>query len=531
MAVAVLLKSLLALAPAVSLDGSSLRFLALNVRNGHEQYSVHVQRSDAWEPAALEHASGDEWRLSIGDDTQILHAGAPDIVFAAAMGVSTTPSLRAAAPHWPPSLLQSLETRRLSHGTIAFDAATFLELLATTPVDAPLLLPDAASRLGLDGLARARDIVATVHHSDFAETMLARANEWERRVARARRRGSATTTGGRLIGHYPDGELIQMGSALADGLRVAVGHGTLRATFPPDAPMGIGFGPLSLVEGRGAEVGEVDAGSVAAHQGVGPSMVLVGLECDGEVVMHHDLREMAFDDVLAAVDDVRDAGRPLTLVLDTAAPAERLYCVEMPADGVFGALAAADDAWRAADVDASGAIAALLEDAGTPPPLWAEVATKAFVGDAGSLTCAHSDIAPDLELCHGLAGAKLIGVASHDATPRLAAEHVARDDDDDDERVSTAVPTHRPLRPHESALLSDGDVSVACVLPGDLCVFSSAALHFASNGADGVSAALFHGIVTDASLPRLVEAARRGSGGADDQMSAADVLRQIAQRK
>ena len=137
-----------------------------------------------------------------------------------------------------------------------------------------------------------------------------------------------------------------------------------------------------------------------------------------------------------------------------------------------------------------------------------------------------------MELCHGLAGAKLIGVATHDATPRLAAEHVAPDDDDDDEeRVSTAVPTHRPLRPHEAALLGDDDVSVACVLPGDLCVFSSAALHFASNGADGVSAALFHGIVTDASLPRLVEAARRGSGGADDQMSAADVLREIADRK
>ena len=201
------------------------------------------------------------------------------------MGETTAPSLRAAAPHWPPSLLHSLETRRLSSdGTIAFDAATFLELLATTPVDAPLLLPDAARKLGLDGLARARDIAATVHHADLQETMLARANEWERRVARARRRGSATTTGGRLIGHYPDGELIQMGSALADGLRVAVGRGTLRATFPPDAPMGIGFGPLSLVESRGAEVGQVDAGSVAARQGVEPSMVLVGLECDGEVV-------------------------------------------------------------------------------------------------------------------------------------------------------------------------------------------------------------------------------------------------------
>ena len=112
MAVALLLKSLLALAPAVSLDGHALHFLALNVRNGHEQYSVHVQRSDAWEPAALEHASGDEWRLSIGDDTRILHAGPPDTVFSAAMGETTAPSLRAAAPHWPPSLLHSLETRR-----------------------------------------------------------------------------------------------------------------------------------------------------------------------------------------------------------------------------------------------------------------------------------------------------------------------------------------------------------------------------------------------------------------------------------
>ena len=164
MAVALLVKSLLALSPAVSLDGHALHFLALNVRNGHEQYSVHVQRSDAWEPAALEHASGDEWRLSIGDDTRILHAGPPDTVFSAAMGETTAPSLRAAAPHWPPSLLHSLETRRLSSdGTIAFDAATFLELLATTPVDAPLLLPDAARKLGLDGLARARDIAAAVH--------------------------------------------------------------------------------------------------------------------------------------------------------------------------------------------------------------------------------------------------------------------------------------------------------------------------------------------------------------------------------
>ena len=57
----------------------------------------------------------------------------------------------------------------------------------------------------------------------------------------------------------------------------------------------------------------------------------------------------------------------------------------------------------------------------------------------------------------------------------------------------------------EAALLSDGEVSVACVLPGDVCVFHSACLHFASNGADELSAALFHGIVTAAALPRLRE--------------------------
>ena len=70
-------------------------------------------------------------------------------------------------------------------------------------------------------------------------------------------------------------------------------------------------------------------------------------------------------------------------------------------------------------------------------------------------------------------------------------------------------------------------MSLVCSLPGDLCVFSSAALHFASNGADDLNAALYHGIVTEASSPRLKEAARRGSSGDDDQLSAEDVLREI----
>jgi hypothetical protein len=40
------------------------------------------------------------------------------------------------------------------------------------------------------------------------------------------------------------------------------------------------------------------------------------------------------------------------------------------------------------------------------------------------------------------------------------------------------------------------------------------ALHFATNGAEGMQAALYHGLVSSASLPRLEEAAvRRQAGG------------------
>ena len=215
----------------------------------------------------------------------------------------------------------------------------------------------------------------------------------------------------------------------------------------------------------------------------------------------------------------------------------------MPAQPLLAALALSEGratAWRRADADAAGAIAACLASAGQPAPLWREDATKAFVGDKGSRTCAHVDIAPDLELAHGLHGTKLLGVATHEATARLLEDHAPpaagegpddeEDDDDEEEEddvVATSVPTDRPLRQHEAALLSDPDVSLACVLPGDVCVFASSALHFASNGADELSAALFHGIVTEASMPRLEEAARRGSRGDDAQLSAQDVLREI----
>ena len=88
--------------------------------------------------------------------------------------------------------------------------------------------------------------------------------------------------------------------------------------------------------------------------------------------------------------------------------------------------------WRRADAEASAALGALIKETAhgitsaagqrtspvqssqtqssqtqsspVQPPLWSETETKAFIGEAGSLTSAHVDIAPQLEVAHGLAG-------------------------------------------------------------------------------------------------------------------------------
>eukprot|EP00976_Prorocentrum_cordatum_P019580 396447-Prorocentrum_minimum.AAC.1 len=48
---------------------------------------------------------------------------------------------------------------------------------------------------------------------------------------------------------------------------------------------------------------------------------------------------------------------------------------------------------------------------------------------------------------------------------------------------------------------------LALLRPGDLLLFSSGSLHFATNGADGVNAALYHGWLTAAAVPALCAAA------------------------
>lgn len=154
--------------------------------------------------------------------------------------------------------------------------------------------------------------------------------------------------------------------------------------------------------------------------------------------------------------------------------------------------------------------------------LWREATPRLFLGDGGSLTCAHVDMVPQVEVAHGLCGVKVLGIASHERTPELLAQHApppeeeddateaeaaqaeeALDDDEGGDVDATRVPTDRPLQPHEASLLDDDDVTKLALCEGDLVAFSSGAMHFACNGAGGLSAALYHGLLTRAVVPRL----------------------------
>jgi hypothetical protein len=67
-------------------------------------------------------------------------------------------------------------------------------------------------------------------------------------------------------------------------------------------------------------------------------------------------------------------------------------------------------------------------------------------------------------------------------------------------------------------------------------VFDSGALHFASNGAEGISGALYHGLITPGAVPRLrlAAAARAGSrpatGVYSGHLFASELLRLVEQR-
>jgi hypothetical protein len=534
----------------------SLRLLALEIAvGGDETYHVSFRPTPGatFRSGRMRHAEGESWDLvDVRSGSSIrLVFGSPDEVFNRALERNDAPGACAeevtrAAPHWPTSRTERLAHRRLSGaGSIAFDARWFLSELASSAIDRPLLFPHATAKLGLAGLEQAsailRELASVVAaHGDAPRDGLAQL------LLRASSADPASDDAlgwdgeGRLLGEHSSGELAQLGTDVRDGCQAAVGTGLLAVTFEPTEPLGVGLGPLRRLEtasggdesegsvGMGAEVGEVDPGGAAERAAVRAGMVLARLsEPDLELTCNGQ-PTIAFEAVLEAIDERRLSGRAITVTFDTAIPLRHLYAVEVPADAALPALAAATGLSRAsgrADVDAGAALDALCGGA----LVWREDGARLFVGQASSLSCAHTDICPQLEIAHGLLGSKFLAVASHDATPRLITEHAGDEDladedlaDEDlaDEDLAdeeaTRVPTDRPLTARQSRLLCDQDLTLALLQEGDLAVFDSGALHFASNGADGLNAALYHGAITRAAVPRLRLAAAKATGSSSD---------------
>lgn len=521
----------------------SIRLLALEIENGGaETYHVSfsLEPKGEFRSGLMKHQGGQSWEITEGHSVSCTHVacGSPDEVFALALGETSVrqqaldATVKKGAPHWPTFLTQRLAHRRLSGaGTIAFDAEWFSSKLATSPMDRPMLFPNATSKLGLVDLARASAVLrGFVSENPVLPQALQAALGAEATTA-----GNLDWDGeGRIIGEYLNGELGQVGTGIADGCQAALGKGPLHVVFNPSEPLGLGLGPLQFAGetdepddadsvGWGAEVGEVDEQGAAERAGVMPGMALSRLSNPEMLLSQNGQDRMTFEDVLDEIDERRAAGLDLHVTFNTAASVTNLYAVEMPAAAALEAFAAASDVTpptRQIDVGVGIALR-------TCAPLWREDTPRLFLGEPGSLTCAHTDICPQLELAHGLIGVKVLGVASQDATPRLSAEH-----GEGQEEEATRVPTDRPLTHRQSRLLNDTDVTLALLLEGDLAVFDSGALHFASNGDGGFSGALYHGMITAAAVPRLRLAAAKDAScssvatdGYQHHLFAADLLR------
>jgi hypothetical protein len=508
--------------------------------SGDEAYRVSFRTSSTgpFLSGVMTHAHGDAWDLledGARGSTRVTWTS-PDEVFALALGHDATAgssSVAEAAPHWPATVVDHLVRRRLSGpGTVAFDAGWFLAELATSALDRLILLPDATSKLGLAGLERTTAILGALAAAEDHEAsrpngladLLVRALDAEQLVDRA----SAWSGDGRLIGEFHGGELAQLGTDIDDGCRAALGTGPLQVVFASLEPLGLGLGPLLPTDaaapreeahdfdsvGAGCVVGEVTPGGAAERAGVMPGMMLSHLSNPYVRLAARGPDALSFEKVLDIIDARRSVAHPLTITFETAAQVTRLYAVEMPAAAALRALAATVDGglrMRSRDVGVGASFDALCGRA----LVWREETPRLFLGEAGSVTCAHTDICPQVQMAHALFGTKLLGVASHHATSRLRAEHALADEEGDGgvlEHEATSVPTDCPLTERASRLLCDPEVTIAVLRAGDLAVFDSGALHFASNGAEGISGALYHGLITPAAVPRLRLAAAAGAG-------------------
>ncbi|MFT6819700.1 MAG: hypothetical protein ACJATT_003524 [Myxococcota bacterium] len=526
-------------------NGRMLQFLGLEQQadgGGSYEVSVRPATETPWQKAVLTYQSGSAWalRTDAGAHLETLELGSPDDVFTLAMGQPTLPTqaVARATPHWPAAVQDSLARRRASGAyTIAFDAKWFLARLTGSAIDQPLLFPHAVSKLGLRGLAVVSEVLATIAGTTAKDKNLIALLQRGLQTADATGTPYAWTGDGRLIGESTWGDLSQVGTDIADGCQAAVGTGQFTVTFDPDEPMGLGFAPEvpsadvandrqsahDASVGTGIEVGMVEQGEAAAAAGVEVGMVATQLSSP-ELVLHSAGVALPFEGILGAIDARRNADEWLTMTFTTASPHRHWYAVEMPAAATLQGLGVpAKDTAVGADFDSLCG----------PTLLWREPIPRLFLGESGSVTCAHVDICPQVQVAYGLLGSKVLGVASHSATPRLRARYSG----EDDEEPATYIPTDRPLSVRQAHLLQDIDVSLVLLRPGDIAVIHSGALHFASNGADELGGSVYHGVMTQAALPRLRTAAAEPGGSSPDgddafadHLFASDLLRLVEKR-
>ena len=443
-------------------------------------------------------------------------------------------SARRAAPLWPRRVLDALDASGGVSGAdalVCVDGGYFLELARLSAFPTPVLFPHGAWRLrgagpgvGPEGSFRAFaeafrgvDAVAALRAAargalrdagvgdDASETTRASNSDFSSKI----RNAVLAATPGRVTGEIPSRGRSNLGDAGgAAGLDAALDAVSDRVATVrfPDGPLGLGFAPYDWDEGTGAQVWEVDDGSVAARNGVVAGMTFRSMRL-AESAETTSCSETSFEDIDAAFD----APRPIEVTFQSKAPnVERLYAVEMRAEHVAGGLQTKKTESSAAESAAEFREPGAAFAAAT---VWREARATVFVGDAGSGTPPHHDIVAQIELCHVMHGSKMLAAAPwgepSDELLRRARpgdDDDDNDDDDDEEEDESllTVPTHRALTEPERAILErTPELCVVHARPGDTVAFSSAAAHFAVNGAAEPCACAFHGVLTPASAHTL----------------------------
>ena len=433
-------------------------------------------------------------------------------------------SARRAAPSWPRRVLDALDASGGVSGAdalVCVDGGYFLELARLSAFPTPVLFPHGAWRLrgagpgvGPEGSFRAfaeafRGVDAVAALRAAARGALRDAGVGDDASETTRASAVLAATPGRVTGEIPSRGRSNLGDAGgAAGLDAALDAVSDRVATVrfPDGPLGLGFAPYDWDENTGAQVWEVDEGSVAARNGVVAGMTFRSMRL-AESAETTSCSETSFEDIDAAFD----APRPIEVTFQSKAPnVERLYAVEMRAEHVAGGLQTKKTESSAAESAAEFREPGAAFAAAT---VWREARATVFVGDAGSGTPPHHDIVAQIELCHVMHGSKMLAAAPwgepSDELLRRARpgdDDDDNDDDDDEEEDESllTVPTHRALTEPERAILErTPELCVVHARPGDTVAFSSAAAHFAVNGAAEPCACAFHGVLTPASAHTL----------------------------